>query len=30
MGHVIYPFGIRQQDWANDLPKLMTDKWAAK
>ncbi|HET7623289.1 MAG TPA: SCO family protein [Gemmatimonadaceae bacterium] len=25
--HVIYPFGIRQQDWANDLPKLLSDKW---
>lgn len=28
--HVIYPFGIRQQDWANDLPKLLSDKWASK
>jgi protein SCO1/2 len=28
--HVIYPFGIRQQDWANDLPKLLNDKWASK
>jgi protein SCO1/2 len=28
--HVVYPFGTRQQDWANDLPKLLTDKWATK
>jgi protein SCO1/2 len=28
--HVIYPFGIRQQDWAHDLPKLLADKWTAK
>ena len=28
MAHVVYPFGTRQQDWANDLPKLMSDKWA--
>jgi protein SCO1/2 len=28
--HVVYPFGTRQQDWANDLPKLLSDKWATK
>jgi protein SCO1/2 len=25
--HVLYPFGIRQTDWANDLPKLLTIVW---
>lgn len=25
--HVLYPFGIRQADWANDLPKLLTIAW---
>jgi protein SCO1/2 len=24
---VLYPFGIRQADWAHDLPKLLTMKW---
>ena len=23
--YTIYPFGIRQEDWANDLPKLVSD-----
>jgi protein SCO1/2 len=23
LAHIIYPFGIRQQDWANDLPILV-------
>lgn len=27
--HVMYPFGTRQQDWAHDLPKLVSDKWGA-
>jgi protein SCO1/2 len=22
LAHMVYPFGIRQQDWTNDLPKL--------
>jgi protein SCO1/2 len=30
MAHLVYPFGTRQQDWADDLPKLMTDKWTAR
>jgi protein SCO1/2 len=25
---VMYPFGIRQEDWANDLPKLLEIRWA--
>ena len=25
--HVVYPFGTRQADWANDLPKLLTITW---
>lgn len=24
-GYLVYPFGIRQDDWANDLPKLARD-----
>ena len=24
-GYLVYPFGIRQEDWANDLPKLIAD-----
>jgi len=23
LAHVVYPFGIRQQDWANDIPMLV-------
>jgi protein SCO1/2 len=25
--HVIYPFGIRQEDWAHDLPLLVRGPW---
>ena len=25
IAYTIYPFGIRQEDWANDLPKLVSD-----
>jgi cytochrome oxidase Cu insertion factor (SCO1/SenC/PrrC family)/copper(I)-binding protein len=27
--YTIYPFGIRQEDWANDLPKLVRDATGA-
>lgn len=27
LAHVVYPFGTRQQDWANDFPKLIADQW---
>jgi protein SCO1/2 len=28
--HVVYPFGIRQADWARDLPRLVsTTEWPA-
>jgi len=27
LAHAVYPFGIRQADWANDLPKLLTIVW---
>lgn len=27
LARVMYPFGIRQADWANDLPKLLTITW---
>jgi len=26
--HVVYPFGIRQADWAADLPRLLSGPWA--
>ena len=26
--HVTYPFGIRQQDWLRDLPRLADSEWA--
>jgi len=26
--HVVYPFGIRQADWAADLPKLLAGPWS--
>ena len=25
--HVVYPFGVRQSDWAGDLPRLVTSEW---
>ena len=25
LAYLVYPFGIRQEDWANDLPKLVND-----
>lgn len=28
-GHVVYPFGTRQSEWAADLPKLLT-RWPAR
>lgn len=27
--HVVYPFGIRQEDWAHDLPVLVREAWGA-
>jgi cytochrome oxidase Cu insertion factor (SCO1/SenC/PrrC family)/copper(I)-binding protein len=29
-GYTIYPFGIRQEDWANDLPLLVRDATGAR
>jgi len=26
LAHIVYPFGIRQQDWANDLP-ILVEGW---
>jgi len=28
--YTIYPFGIRQEDWANDLPRLVNDATGAR
>jgi protein SCO1/2 len=27
--HVLYPFGTRQEDWAHDLPKLVSASWGS-
>lgn len=27
LAHVVYPFGIRQADWAHDLPSLVNETW---
>jgi protein SCO1/2 len=29
VAYTLYPFGIRQEDWANDLPKLVSDATGA-
>jgi protein SCO1/2 len=29
LAYLVYPFGIRQEDWANDLPKLVSDATGA-
>jgi hypothetical protein len=26
---VLYPFGTRQEDWAHDLPMLVSARWNA-
>jgi protein SCO1/2 len=26
--HVVYPFGTRQEDWAHDLPQLVSGQWS--
>lgn len=28
LAHVVYPFGVRQQDWARDLPRLAAIDWS--
>jgi protein SCO1 len=30
LGHVIYPSGITQEDWAHDLPQLATEAWTTR
>ena len=27
--HLVYPFGTRQTDWAQDLPRLVHERWGA-
>jgi hypothetical protein len=27
MARAMYPFGIRQADWAHDIPKLLAIEW---
>jgi protein SCO1 len=30
LAHVIYPLGVKQEDWAHDLPQLATETWASR
>jgi|RhiMethySRZTD1v2_1073278.scaffolds.fasta_scaffold187419_1 protein SCO1 len=30
LGHVIYPGGVTQEDWAQDLPRLVDETWAQR
>lgn len=30
LAHVVYPFGVRQQDWVRDLPRLSGIDWGAR
>jgi protein SCO1/2 len=27
LAHVIYPVGLKSEDWVNDLPFLVSDTW---
>lgn len=29
LAHLVYPFGTRQKDWADDLPLLLDERWGA-
>jgi protein SCO1/2 len=29
LAHLIYPGGVTQQDWANDLPQLVKENWSS-
>lgn len=29
LAHMVYPFGTRQKDWADDLPLLVHERWGA-
>ena len=30
LAHVIYPGGITQKDWAQDLPRLVKETWSSR
>ncbi|MBI2072282.1 MAG: SCO family protein [Gemmatimonadetes bacterium] len=30
LAHVVYPFGTRQEDWAQDLPQLVREGWGRR
>jgi protein SCO1/2 len=30
LAHVIYPVGMKQEDWAHDLPYLAKERWASR
>jgi protein SCO1/2 len=30
LGHLIYPGGVTQEDWAQDLPRLVDETWAQR
>jgi hypothetical protein len=29
LAHVIYPVGVKQQDWVHDLPFLTKERWTS-
>lgn len=30
LGHLIYPSGVTQDDWAHDLPRLVNEAWSSR
>jgi protein SCO1/2 len=30
LGHLIYPSGVTQKDWAHDLPRLVNETWSSR
>ena len=30
LAHVIYPVGVKQEDWAHDLPRLVKEDWTSR
>jgi protein SCO1/2 len=30
LAHLIYPGGVTEQDWANDLPQLVKENWSSR
>lgn len=30
LAHVIYPVGVKQEDWVHDLPNLVKETWTSR